>query len=466
MQIIDGSLTIGDISLSKVGKGVAGATFRLSLTPSTIVPPNAAIQIVLASSAPQSLSANTVSFSSPSSGAAATASVAGGVLTVTLSSGTFSSGQLIAFTLPGTVTNAATAQPPLNNASVSIADVSGCILALNNAFTFRAIVDGTLGSNMPTMSLDDWTASGVGVSMSISFTPSFDIPANSSLMITLSGSAPQSLSSNSVYFVSPSFGSSSGSASLRTNGVLIVVLQSGSFASGQNIRLILPGTVTNVALPQNANNAVAAAVTDGLGIVLGESATGYIHPIVDGTLNVAINLDWRGNGTSSVTLSVFIVPHCDISSGSSIIITLSGSAPQSVSANTVLFTSPGTGSPLATASLAGGVLTVRTSSGTFSSGQLIAFSLPGTVTNAATIQPPLNNVSVSIVDNSNFTQSVNRSVFFHAIHDSTTVFSHFLSGYSTSAVGIKTTGSFRIQSAAVGNVLAFFYPSGLFVSSR
>jgi hypothetical protein len=285
-------------------------------------------------------------------------------------------------------------------------------------------------------------------------------------MITLSGSAPQSLSASNILFVSPSFGSPSASVSLTLNGVISIVLQSGSFTSGQNIKFILPGTVTNSNIPQNAKVDVAAGVTDSLGVVLAESASGNIHSIVDGSLHAAIRLDWRGSGTSSVSLSAFFVPFCDIASGSSIVITLSGSAPQSLSASTVIFTSPSTGSPAATASLAGGVLTVTTSSGTFSSGQLIAFSLPGTITNAGSVQPPLNNVSVSIVDSNNFTRSVNRTVFFHAIHDSSAMFSHWLTGFSTSSVGVKTAGSFRIQAATVGNVLVFTYPSRLFVSSR
>ena len=144
------------------------------------------------------------------------------------------------------------------------------------------------------MSLNDWTASGVGVSMSISFTPTFDIPVNYSFYDHIYQEALRKVFPLQC---------------LQMNGVFILVLQSGVFVSGKNIRLILLGTMTNLALPQNANNAVAATVTDGLGIILGESATGYTHPIVDGTFNVAISLDWRGNGTSSVGIHCFVWPH-------------------------------------------------------------------------------------------------------------------------------------------------------------
>ena len=188
--------------------------------------------------------------------------------------------------------------------------------------------------------------------------------------------------------------------------------------------------------------------------------------IVDGSLTIAdISLSKVGKGVGGVTFRLSFTPSTMVPPSSAIQILLAGSAPQSLSANTVAFTSPSSGAA-ATASLAGEILTVALSSGTFSSGQLIAFSLPGTITNAGSVQPPLNNVSVSIVDSNNFTRSVNRTVFFHAIHDSSAMFSHWLTGFSTSSVGVKTAGSFRIQAATVGNVLVFTYPSRLFVSSR
>jgi hypothetical protein len=92
--------------------------------------------------------------------------------------------------------------------------------------------------------------------------------------------------------------------------------------------------------------------------------------------------------------------------------------------------------------------------------------LPGSITNPAAIQPSLNNISVSIVDSLSVVRSVNRSVFFHAIHDSVIPFSHSLSSFSASSVGVKTFGSFKIQGAAFGNVLVFTYTVELFVSSR
>jgi hypothetical protein len=430
----------------------------------TSLPSNLTIVIILGGSAPQALSANTVEFQSPS-GAHAAATVAGDVLTVQMLSGTFSSNQPISISLPGTVTNAAFVQPPLSNVSVTITDNSGYILAFRHDVHFRAIIDGSLGNNMPTVMLNDWTAGGVGASMTILFTPSFEIPVQSSVLITLSGSAPQSLSSSNVVFEHPNFGSPTASVSLTAFGVLSVFLQSGTFASGQNISIKLPGTVTNVAHPRSARSDIAAAVVDIDGVVLCQSVTGSMHAIVDGSLNAAINLDWRGYNAASVSFFATIVPRCDIPSGSSILFTLAGSAPQNLSSDSVSIASPATGISAA-ASLDNGVLKVTLSSGSFSTGDLIAFSLPGSITNAAAIQPSLNNISVSIVDSLSVVRSINRSVFFHAIHDSVILFSHSLSSFSASSVGVKTFGSFKIQGAAFGNVLVFTYPVELFVSSR
>jgi hypothetical protein len=191
-----------------------------------------------------------------------------------------------------------------------------------------------------------------------------------------------------------------------------------------------------------------------------------MHSILDGKMNAGFHLNWRGSGATAVSLFASIVPFCDISSESSIIITLAGSAPASLSAPSVVFTSPTSGSNTAIATVSNGVLTVKTVTGSFNSGQLIEFSLPGTITNAAKMQPSLNNVSVCIVDSMNVIRSVNRSVFFHAIHESGATFSHSLTGYTASAVGVKTFGSFKIQSVTVGNVLLFTYPIELFTSSR
>jgi hypothetical protein len=459
---VDGTLLISEVSLSHVGKNVTGVTFRLSLTSAGAVPADAAILIALGDSAPQRLSSDTVVFASPNAGAAASATLGSGTIRVQLLSGTFSAGQLITLFLPGTLTNSASVQPS-RNISVSVVDNFGCVIAFNADVVFRSIVDGSLVNT--SVVLNDWTAGSIGVSLSFSFTPSFGIPANSSLLITLSGSAPQIISSSRVVFESPTAGFPSASVSLVTNGVLNVFLQSGTFLSGQNIRFKLPETVTNPASPQSAKVDIATAVLDSLGVVLCESS-GSMHPIVDGRLHAAINLDWRGSGAAFATLFVSIIPFCDVSQGSSFIISLMGSCPQSLSSSTVIFTSPTNGLINASASLQSGAIKVQVLSGTFSSGQLIAFKLPKTLTNAATPQPSLNNVSVSIVNSIGAIQSINRSVFFHAIHDSATIFAHRLTGYATSSVGVKAFGIFKTQGAVAGNVLSFTFPSELFVSSR
>jgi hypothetical protein len=63
-----------------------------------------------------------------------------------------------------------------------------------------------------------------------------------------------------------------------------------------------------------------------------------------------------------------------------------------------VFTSAGTGSPAATAAVAGGVLTVAVTAGSFSSGSFISFVLPATVKNVNSVQFQLRNVSSCVID--------------------------------------------------------------------
>jgi hypothetical protein len=118
--------------------------------------------------------------------------------------------------------------------------------------------------------------------------------------------------------------------------------------------------------------------------------------IVSGSLGVnapVITLSNVAKNTASVTMTVSLTPAETIPTGSTLLITLGGSAPQSLSANTVVFTSPGTSSPTAAAGVSGGVLTVTISGGALSAGSAIVFTLPGTVQNANNVQSALHNVS-------------------------------------------------------------------------
>jgi hypothetical protein len=99
-----------------------------------------------------------------------------------------------------------------------------------------------------------------------------------------------------------------------------------------------------------------------------------------------------------VTMTVSLTPAAVVPTGSTLLITLGGSAPQSLSANTVVFTSPGTSSPAASAGVSGGVLTVTISGGALSAGSEIVFTLPGTVRNPLTVQPTLSNIKSCIID--------------------------------------------------------------------
>ena len=140
---------------------------------------------------------------------------------------------------------------------------------------------------------------------------------------------------------------------------------------------------------------VAATVTDGDGSIVAQSSTGTMVAIVSGSLGAnapSITLSNVAKGTSAFTMTVSLTPAEAVPTGSAVLITLGGSAPQSLSANTVVFTLAGAGSPTATASVAGGVLTVTLTGGTFSAGSQIVFTLPGTVRTASSLAAALLNV--------------------------------------------------------------------------
>ena len=118
-------------------------------------------------------------------------------------------------------------------------------------------------------------------------------------------------------------------------------------------------------------------VVDSFGVLNANGSSGTFPQIVDGIMGTnmpAIRFSHLIANASGVTMSVAFTPASAIPSGSSVFITIAGSAPQSLSASTVVFTSPSSGAS-ASANLVDGVLPILLSSGTFPIAQTSSFLL-------------------------------------------------------------------------------------------
>jgi hypothetical protein len=394
------------ITLNNIVQGTSNVLMTVTISPVTLIQPGNKLVITFAGAGFACGAAPVnVSFKVPSSGSpSAVASCASFVMTTTFNFGTFPTGKSISFVVPG-VTNPSVSQSSQSSVAASLTTAAGDVIGRDFVGTFPAIRPGSLGSNLPAVSLSSITANSSLVSMFITLTPMDSLPVNANIFITLSGSVPQQLSTNAVTFTSPSEAtdpalSPTATASI-SGGVLSIRVASGIFPGEQTISLSLPGTVQNALDAQAALSNVAAAVTDTEGIVVAQSATGTMVAIVSGSLGTnapSISLSNVAKDTSAVTMTVSLTPAAAVPTGSAVLITLGGSAPQSLSASTVAFTSPGTGSPTATAGVAGAVLTVTLTGGTLSAGSQIVFTLPGTVRNTNQIQPASQSVKSCILN--------------------------------------------------------------------
>ena len=135
------------ITLSNSVAGSASVTLTVSLTPATTTPVNGKVVITLQGSGITLASspAPTVTITTPSS-ATGTASLTGLVLTVTLTAGTFTGGQEIAFTISG-FTNPSSAQSALTNIAAATTNAAGNLLDAGAAGTYPQITAAVTATN-------------------------------------------------------------------------------------------------------------------------------------------------------------------------------------------------------------------------------------------------------------------------------------------------------------------------------
>jgi hypothetical protein len=394
------------IKLSDIAQGTSSVLMTVTLTPATRIELGSKLVFTVAGSGFSCGSGPvSVHFNAPTSGSPSAVTFCNNFeITARFDSGVFPIHKSITFVIPG-VTNPSSAQNALSNIQAALMTSENLIIGRDFVGTFPAIEEGSLGPDFLTASLSSIIANASHVSMFITMKPAVFVPAGSYVTITLTGSTPQHLSEDKVIVLSPSEAtdptlSPSASVSLISN-VVIFHLKSGVFLGGNYINVSLPSTVQNPAAPQNALTSIPAALISSDGVILAKSSSGTMVAIVSGSLGSnapAITLSNLAKNSGSVTMTIALTPAETIPTGSTILITLGGSAPQSLSASTVAFTSAGTGSPTAAAGVTGGVLSVTITGGSLSGGSAIALTLPGTVTNANVICPALENVAVGVID--------------------------------------------------------------------
>ena len=379
------------VSLNSVVAGDYNVIMRVQFTPATAPTAGCRIVVTLAGIAVTFADNSPATFSSPS-GAMGLASIvaASRVVTVTVTGGLFTAGSPIDFSIGG-VTNPASPAASKSTLQAAVIRSNEDIQSRSSKGTFPEIVNGHLGADKPTITLNSIVAGDPHVTMTVTFTPaSIVVPSNGKIIISLTGAGLALSGSSALAFTSPS--GAAGIASMASQ-VLTVTLTAGTFNSGVSIDFTIT-EVINPTSPQSDSSSVVAVVEDGAGLRIGRSTEGKYPEIVNGKLGAnkpAITLNSIVAGDAyHVTMSVTFTPaSIVVPPNGKIIISLVG-AGLSLSPGSVLsFSSPANAA--GAASMTSQVLTVSLTSGTFNAGGSIVFA----ITNA--INPSASQAAISSI---------------------------------------------------------------------
>ena len=404
-EIVNGHLGADKpaITLNSIVAGDPHVTMTVTFTPASIVvPPNGKIIISLTGAGLALSGSSALVFTPPHSAAAGFASMTSQVLTVTLTAGTFNSGGSIDFTITEVI-NPTSPQSDSSSVVAVVEDGAGKRIGRSTEGKYPEIVNGKLGDNKPTITLNSIVAGDAyHVTMSVSFTPaSIVVPPSGKIIISLVG-AGLNLSPGSV--LSFSFPANAAGAASMTSQVLTVSLTSGTFNAGGSIVFAITNAI-NPSASQAAISSIVAIVEDHIGLRIGRSTEGTYPAIVDGHLGASaplISLSSTIAGDPFVTMFVVLTPSdIDIPALSSIAITLAGDgitcADCIVSPRDVLFVLPS--GAQGTARLANLVLTVLLTTGNFLAGNPISFAIAG-VRNPTLPQPSRSNIRAAVTTSS------------------------------------------------------------------
>ena len=379
------------VSLNSVVAGDINVIMRVQFTPAIAPTAGCRIVVTLAGIAVTFADNSPATFSSPS-GATGLASIvaASRVVTVTVTGGLFTAGSPIDFSIGG-VTNPASPAASKSTLQAAVIRSNEDIQSRSSTGTFPEIVNGHLGADKPTITLNSIVAGDPHVTMTVTFTPaSIVVPPNGKIIISLTGAGLALSGSSALAFTSPS--GAAGIASMASQ-VLTVTLTAGTFNSGVSIDFTIT-EVINPTSPQSDSSSVVAVVEDGAGKRIGRSTEGKYPAIVNGHLGAnkpAITLNSIVAGDAyHVTMSVSFTPASIVVPPSGkIIISLVGAGLNLSTGSVLSFSSPANAA--GAASMASQVLTVSLTSGTFNAGGSIVFA----ITNA--INPSASQAAISSI---------------------------------------------------------------------
>jgi hypothetical protein len=408
------------VSLSSAVRGAGSVVMTVNLIPTSLIPATGMIVITLSGAGLAVASPGALNFTTGGVGGVGTATIsAAGVLTVTMTAGTFSAGAALTFTIPG-ITNPTAAQIGSTTIAAATTNSAGVVIDNSNTGTFVAIVTNTLAAARPQVTLDSAIAGATGVVMTVDLTPTTLIPSNGKIIITLSGAGLAIVGAGNLTFTNGGGGTGAGSAQIAgTPPVLTVTMTAGTFTGNAQLTFTIPG-VTNPTAAQIQSSTIAAATTTSAGVIIDVSDTGTFVAITSrlGAAKPAITLNNAVRGATGVVMTVDLTPATLIPSNGKIIITLSGAGLAIPGGGNLTFTNGGGGTGVGSAQIAGTppVLTVTMTAGTFSAGTRLTFTIPG-VTNPTAIQDASTTIAAATTNNTGAIVDTSATGTFVAIID-------------------------------------------------
>jgi hypothetical protein len=162
-----------------------------------------------------------------------------------MTTGTFTGGSPLTFTIPG-ITNPTAAQAASTTVAAATTDNAGVIIDTSTTGTFVAIT-GTLGVARPAVVISNANRGATGVIMTVSLTPETLIPTTGKIIITLSGAG--------LAVAAP------GTLTFTTGGAVVGYVYSQiqsankkAEAAGNAVKADTPGVFTPITPEQKAAN--------------------------------------------------------------------------------------------------------------------------------------------------------------------------------------------------------------------
>jgi len=159
---------------------------------------------------------------------------------------------------------------------------NGVVVHTSADTTPSAALLTALGNAMPIIALNT-PAKGASATMTVSIQPSFLVPSNAKLVITLVGAnGITSSTSPTVGSLAGGFSQASASHTLQntSNPVMIVSFTAGSHTSANTVISFTLSLVTNPINAQASQTTIAAAITDSNGNVLQSTSAEGTYPAI------------------------------------------------------------------------------------------------------------------------------------------------------------------------------------------